>query len=144
MGQVEQLENGRLERMKHMAPADRALMARWLNRNPEFFDYIEYDVEVSPAYETDGLAERRDRELYAKLRTKRIDAVGHVGDRIYVIEVKPMAGSSCLGQIQMYLDLYIKKYRPTAPVYPMIITDILDSDCAALYERYGIITAILG
>ena len=89
----------------------------------------EYDIPLKiretplPSYATE-----KERILWNKLTSKRIDIVAKTKDKIYVIEVKDRLRPSAVGQALTYKILYQEQYKPTQPVIPTILTTMSDPD----------------
>ena len=83
----------------HMMPADILIWSRYLKSNPFPNARIAYDVHVgTPAGPLDGLSAQYELMAIA-LSTKRIDAVVYEPRRTLIIEIKPYAGASAIGQV---------------------------------------------
>lgn len=117
-----------LRKYPHMFPEDIAIWERFLKVYKDDFLGFDYDVKVGSVPDfPDGL----DNSIYKAgniLWKKRIDAVGYKKDGIYIIEVKPNAGMSALGQIITYRQLYIEEFNPNDKVFGAIVTDKPDLD----------------
>lgn len=112
----------------HMLPADVALWERFIDRNPGYFSRVEYDVHVGGGLDIQEWWTDSERQAYSWLAAKRIDVVGHRNNQIYIIEVKPEAGISAIGQVLCYRMLYREKYKPTAALVGCIVTDYITPD----------------
>ena len=80
-------------------------------------------------------------ETYAQMQgilsKYRIDAVGYDGAFIYIIEVKPNAASSALGQVLAYVKLYERDFSPSLPLKGVIVTDRERPDVRHLTDDLG-------
>jgi len=117
-----------LRKYPHMFPLDIILWERFLKIHASEFLGFDYDIKVGsvPKF-SDGL----DLSVYKAgdiLWKKRIDAVGHKANEIFIIEVKPHAGSSAIGQVMGYIQLYTDEIKPAFKVTGMIVTDRPDLD----------------
>ena len=114
----------------HMKPADIELWERFIKEFPEMYDSVQYDVPVGEGPMFDTLITEETGAHDERLYKRKIDVVGFKKDEIDIIEVKPKAGSSAIGQVLMYRNLYTKDYKP--PKYPkcVIITDTISNDVA--------------
>lgn len=87
----------------HMGPEDSKVWKRFINAYPDAYDSVDYDVKVGtvPAFVSrDAVGVGGDiKNLYLR----KIDVIGFAGERIDIIEVKPIAGFSAVGQILGYM-----------------------------------------
>jgi hypothetical protein len=127
-----------LAKYPHMAPQDVPVWERFLATEAARFTGIDYDVRVgqgiTPSPETDP-AIARDAVL---LTQKRIDAVTFGPDEIWIIEVKPEASISALGQLLTYTDLFIASRKPDLPVRSVLICETIDRDMAQIFKKHNI------
>jgi hypothetical protein len=92
----------KLAKYPHMKPFDVAIWEKFIDENLDFFDSVDYDICIGKGadflpddYSTpDG----RENRLYQK----KIDVVGYIGEKVWIIEIKPNAGMHALGQILTY------------------------------------------
>lgn len=90
----------------HMSAHERAIWTRWLRQGGGQFAPFHYDIRVGNGLQMPaGSSGYAVRSAYA-LTTKRIDALFRRGDTTTIIEVKPRAGLSAIGQLIGYRDLY--------------------------------------
>lgn len=122
----------RLLKYPHMFALDIEIWERWLDRYADDFDGFDYDTKVGSG--TDPLPSLRPE--YARMQRilskYRIDAIGYKDGDIYIIEVKPDAGTTALGQLETYIPLYKKEYNPTGAVIGAIATNRYLPDMAEL------------
>ena len=123
---------------KHMLPADVILWERWLTRYADEYERYEYDVhvgKVKPIYPTSPINLMR---LAEEISRKRLDVVAYQGNVRIIIEVKPYAGLSALGQLLGYEILYRKEYPGAYTLRLGCVTDRLDEDMKILFNHYNI------
>ena len=129
-----------VQEFKHMLPRDAKLWQRFLFHHQDYFERFDYDVRVGDGVDI-GPGFPDFAVTQAKLLTqKRIDAVGYHGTEIWVIEAKPDAGLSALGQLLGYRVLWNNQYPQQPVTYLAIVTDFLGPDEITFYEHYGIKT----
>ena len=122
----------------HMLPADVILWERWLARYEDEYDKYEYDVhigKVKPIYPTSPVDIMKLAEAVSR---KRIDVVASIGGVRVIIEVKPYAGLSALGQLLGYEILYRREYPGPYTLRLGVVTDRLDEDMEVLFDHYNI------
>ena len=121
-----------------MSPLDLTVWRRFLLLHPDQFESLTYDVRVG-----DGQAEPEDEEQghaheWLQLAQKRIDAVGIWQNTIAIIEVKPKASFTALGQLLVYRDLYTATKKPTASVTLWAVCGSADREVRLTYLRLGV------
>lgn len=122
----------------HMMPYDVAIWERFIEKYPDAYDFVSYDVKVGsgPAHDTVVNPETGGDSI--NLYKRKIDVVGYKGERIDIIELKPRAGSSALGQVAGYGVLYKKDYTPPTEPNLVVITDQLGTDMDTLSSSMGV------
>lgn len=128
----------KLHKYPHLMPEDIAIWERFLDLFSNLYDSVEYDVHVGVGLrDTSGLTEELVFAAVSLLQ-KRIDVVGHKGDNVDIIEVKPDAGISAIGQVLVYSILYKRDFSPKGRIRKVIVTDNLWPDNEYLFKRLGI------
>lgn len=131
-------EPKKLFRYPHMFPLDIAIWVRFLDKFGDNYIGFDYDVKVGSGTEpTEGLSKEYHR-MQQILSKYRIDCVGYDDAHIYIIEVKPEAGTVALGQIEAYTRLFKRDYKPTKKIVGMIVTDRELPDMKYLAKAKGI------
>lgn len=128
-----------LPKYTHLRPEDVAIWEKFLAKFPGFYQSVDYDLKVgtSRSYETAPLdVYRKDLEYLSR---KRIDVVGYKDDEIHIIEVKPKASFSAIGQVIGYTDLYRPFAPPGSIISSVIITDEEIPDIRDLCFKRGIL-----
>jgi len=122
----------------HMMPADIELWELFLEQFPDEFDSFIYDLHVGEGIKPpENIPEGTKRQIQY-LTQKRIDAVGYKDKQPTIIEVKPDAGPSALGQLFTYGTLWLKKFPP--PPYPKlaVVSDFIDNDMKFVFNAYRV------
>lgn len=122
----------------HMKPNDIAIWERFISAYPDAFENVQYDFHVGdpPPFNPlmdDGTDTNQD--LLYKLK---IDVIGHAPGRVDIIEIKPSAGPSAIGQIKAYRTLYVRDETPTDTVGMIIITDKENPNMDFLTKNEGV------
>lgn len=107
----------------HMSVKDSEIWNRYINKFPNEYITCQYDFHIGepPPFDTlmdDGTDLNQD-----KLYRLRIDVVAVSKDRINIVEVKPNAGPSAIGQLQSYASLYERDENPKMPIEMILVTD---------------------
>ena len=121
-----------------MSVADTEIWNRFLLKYPEAYDRVQYDFHIGDAPPFNPLMDDGTDTNQDMLYKLRIDVIGHVGADIDIIEVKPNAGASAIGQIQSYKTLYERDEEKTGRINMVIITDTLKPNMFFLCTQAGI------
>lgn len=122
----------------HMMPHDVHIWEKYVRANPGLFLSCDYDVPIGPT--PDWLDDELDAEQGRQgfLYRKKIDVVAYAADYVALIEVKPSAGSSALGQILGYQVLF-KQDFPNAPrTVPMVVTNQCQNGYTEIFAKMGV------
>lgn len=122
----------------HMKPNDIRIWEKYVRANPGQFISCDYDIPVGPT--PDWLDDQADAVGMKQgiLYRKKIDVVAYAPDYIALIEVKPRAGSSALGQILGYVLMYKDDFKPTSRIVPMVVTDRCSNGYDVIFARHGV------
>ena len=123
----------------HMLSEDVAIWERFLEKYGSLYSSFVYDVHVGEGLrDLEGVT---DEVKYAsmELLLKRIDVVGKLGAETHIIEVKPDAGMSAVGQVLCYEVLYRRDFKIVGPIRNIIVTDRLWPDHEYLFKVFDIL-----
>lgn len=127
----------------HMKPNDIEIWERFIDQYPDAYKKCQYDVSVG---EIPQFMEERSspqgqamRELYRL----KIDVVAYHDGGIDIIELKPSAGASTIGQVIGYVELYKKEYKPSVFIQPIIVTNELKPNMQFLADQQGVIIKVV-
>jgi hypothetical protein len=112
----------------HMKPNDIAIWERFLAKYPNAYNSVQYDFNVGNPPPFNPLMDDGEDLNQDALYKLKIDVIGHIGNRIDIIEIKPNAGASTIGQVKAYKTLYTRDERPSKQVSMVIITDKLQTN----------------
>ena len=132
-----------LSKYPHLRPEDVAIWEKFLSAHPDFYDSVDYDLKVGEGRdysEMPGDEFRADMEYLSK---KRIDVVGYKGDEIHIIELKPQAGFSAVGQVLGYAKLFAATGAAGKRIVPVVITDEELPDVRNFCLKMGVLLLIL-
>ena len=122
----------------HMMPYDVAIWERFIKQFPDAYDFAQYDVKVGSAPEHSTIVSPETGGDSINLYKKKIDVVGLKAEQIDIIELKPNAGPSALGQLRGYGVLYVKEFNPPTTPKLVLITDRLMPDMDLLASSMGV------
>lgn len=133
----------KLHKYPHLMVSDVAIWERFLDSYATEWDSFEYDVRVGESITPPGDLTEELKYMAVALTQKRIDVVGHRGRDTWIIEVKPSAMLSAIGQLLSYQVLYEEKYPEKGPVKMMLITDRAGPDLLNLCKKFGIVPVMV-
>ena len=122
----------------HMKPADVHLWEKFIRANAGFFDSVDYDFPIGRGpdwldVEGDELAKKQEI-----LYKKKVDVVGYIGDIVWLIEVKPQAGSNALGQILSYEILFNDDFPDESHIRLGVVTNKAQNGYPRAYDMKGV------
>lgn len=133
-----------LRKYPHMMANDIAIWERFLISPNNIFDGFSYDIHVGTGRGYTELDPEWKVKLAKALTCFRIDAVGWRGTSATIIEVKPFAGLSALGQILAYAHLWQVDF-PDKPLRALlIVTDSTTDDVKKVYAANAIFLIEVG
>ena len=126
----------KLRKYPHLEPLDTAIWNAYLDTIPPTDALVAYDVHVgTPAIVPLDTPENY-RRMVEHLSTLRIDVVLLLPKHTLVVEIKPSASLSAIGQALGYTHLFHVKFPHYPKPTPTILTDIPKPDtqwlCAIL------------
>lgn len=121
-----------------MSVADTEIWNRFIAKYPDEYDRVQYDFHVGDPPPFNPLTDDGEDKNQDLLYKMRIDVIGHRGSDVEIIEVKPNAGASAIGQIKSYKTLYERDEEPTGRVSMVIVTDTLRPNMDFLCRQEGI------
>lgn len=129
---------GKLSKYPRMGPEDAAIWERFIVLNPNYFETVDYDYNVGRGANIPNPSEDSIVGNYNFLTQKRIDCIGYRENETTLVEVKPRASLSALGQVIGYKELFLRDNPGIAVDRLMIITDICDGDMETVAKAQGI------
>lgn len=121
-----------------MSVADTVIWNRFIEKYPDAYERMQYDYHVGDAPPFNTLTDDNEDQNQDMLYRLRIDAIGHNGNTLDVIEIKPNAGPSCIGQVMSYKTLFERDEEYNGAVRSVIITDTLKPNMDFLCEAENI------
>lgn len=137
------LEYKKLPNYPHMSVADTAIWERFIAKYPDQFKQMQYDFHVGEAPPFNTLMDDGEDKNQDMLYRKRIDAIGHTDEQCFIIELKPNAGMSTIGQVKGYKMLYDEEGWTTKKTIAMIVTDSMSADTQRYCEKEGVLFIIV-
>lgn len=122
----------------HLGASEKELWDRFIRKYPDAYDSVVYDLALGHGVDLpkDAVGNLVNNLHY--LSRYKIDIVGFRGDEVDIIEVKPRAGATALGQILHYINLYKGYIDPEATPNGVLLTDALRSDMPITAQEHDI------
>lgn len=125
-----------------MAPLDKAIWERFITENPAAFEEVAYNVAVGGGTPLDTVVNADSGGDINRLYQRKIDVVGRVQGLYHIIELKPRATTSAVGQVKGYKRLFERDFGITAPVGAVVITDELMPDIEFLAKEEHVLVLV--
>ncbi len=110
-------------KMFHMGPRDRGIWNQFLSEHENDFDLFHYDVLVGPKLRVESAELPWLGDLSEKLMCLRVDVLAYTKKECWIIEVKPNAGLSALGQLMAYRYYLDPSYYSGRRLKAVVVTD---------------------
>lgn len=122
----------------HMSEVDKILWEKFIEKHPNAYNSVQYDFHVGDPPPFNTLMDDGEDLNQDKLYRLRIDALGHIRGNVDVIEIKPNASPSTIGQIKGYKALYAREGLTKGIIGMVIITDKIRPNMEFLCKTEGI------
>lgn len=133
----------KLSKYPHMKPADVEIWERFLTAHREDFDRVDYDFHVGEGADflptNDDTPDGRENRLYQR----KIDVVAYRGNAVTLIEVKPLADTAALGQIQTYGGLYALRDDADPTPTLMVICGKIMNEMKDIYNSKAVVVVVV-
>lgn len=123
----------------HMLAEDVAVWSKCLAKMGQAITRVWYDVHVGRPVSLPAGATTIEQKIAAGVTRKRIDVVCSVGPEFWVVEVKPFANMTALGQAFSYSRLFGMEYDTYLPVRAVVVCDEFDRDMSVPFEELGVL-----
>lgn len=118
----------KLPSYEHLRPEDIAVWERFIEKYPNAYETVNYDLKTGKGREYPETPGELIQADMIHLSRKRIDAVAYFGTWVYIIEIKPVANPSAIGQIETYTELYKIDNPEIENIEKVIIAGEIDPD----------------
>jgi hypothetical protein len=133
----------KLKKYPHLMVNDVAIWERYLDLHAVEWDSFEYDVRVGEGQLPNPAHPKNIQLMAVALSEKRIDVVGRIRGRVWIIEVKPSAMLSAVGQLISYQILYEERFPGSGSTELLIVTDRIGPDLENLCKKFRISIAVV-
>lgn len=122
----------------HLSKADAFVWRKFREKFPLALSQIEFDKQLG-CFCAPGTCDTPEQDnRWNNLTRRRADVCAHEGGRAWVIELKPNAKPSSLGQVKCYA-LLLNRDAPPGPLWePWLITTTLDEDTLYCAKALGV------
>lgn len=128
----------KLHKYPHLMVGDIRVWEQYLGTVEPEFDSFDYDVHVGEGVKPSDDWDETIKTMALALSEKRIDVLGWKNNVPTIIEVKPSASLSAIGQVLCYRELYSSRYPGVVRPLLMIVTDFEMPDIRKLCFSFGI------
>lgn len=119
----------------HMLREDHATWTRFLQSKALRFEEVWYDVHVGAPMAVPIGSPEFMKDVVDGVSRKRIDVVGRIGSKIFIVEVKPHANMQAVGQAIIYKALFEKEFTVDGSVNALIVSIKCDRDILETAEK---------
>jgi len=122
----------------HMLSEDHAAWTAFIESEWNMLDEVWYDVHVGAPMDLPRDSPNYMKAVVDGVSRKRIDVVGRDRGMLWIIEVKPFANMTAIGQVVTYAKLFNQEFDISPPALPMIVSMTLDRDILEIGEHLGV------
>lgn len=137
-GNLEHFKATRRVPFPHMGPADTAVWTAALDLKLMPAGEWQYDVRLGGVGADLVDDEHSHKPMWETLLRKRVDAVGIIQARPWLVEVKPVASFAALGQVLGYCWLWENEKGATPKPVPVVVCAWEDADLRPIFAAYGV------
>jgi predicted peptidase len=128
------------DKLTHMGPMDAVIWKLFLRKyGADYYNY-NYDVRVGTSIKLPNNTPDWVIASAKALSRKRIDVVMEDRENIYIVEVRPRFTKEAIGGALTYSLLYVRDYKPSKNVVPVIVFERSDPDVEVVAEMHGVKT----
>lgn len=122
----------------HLRPRDVEIWQHFIQKNPDRFNRVFYDYRVGDPEDWPEDAPRYIALAWKDLTMWQIDVTAEDDDFLYIIELKPFARSTAIGQALAYKILFDREEKPWKPTIPVVITDTILKSTKYVADKLGV------
>ena len=125
-------------RYPHLLDQDAPVLTAYLKENGTRYSGVQFDVRIGTGRDPGQDFPENIRQMALDLSRRRIDALGQKPSSVDIIEVTGAAGTTTLGQLIAYKELYIKEYKPATPPTLVLAARSIQTDMHPAFTAAGI------
>jgi hypothetical protein len=122
----------------HLRPDEIAIWQRFLEKFPDRFQKLTYDVRVGPGIALPSGTSEEIQKMAVGLSQKRIDVVAESTEGLTLVEISPNAGANSLGQLLVYRELWLSDHPEASNPRLLLVTGHLRSDIPVIAGGMGV------
>jgi hypothetical protein len=122
----------------NMKELETAMWNRFLDKYPDAYDEVIYNLKLGEGADIPEGTQPNIAAGFTALTQHKIDVVGFKDNSVDIIELKPYAGTTAVGQVIGYRDLYTTHIDEKAKPNLVIVTDTERPDTKTICEKQGI------
>jgi len=122
----------------HLLPNEVRIWERFLANPPWPITSVTYDFHVGDGMPIEPGWDEGIIRMVRAITRKRIDAVVRTDGYTYIIEIKPRAGMSALGQLLAYRHLFLREHQPVGQLKLAVVCERLEPDMDVVFKAHGI------
>ena len=126
------------QKYKHLLPSEIKIWDRVLANPPWTIIRADYDVHLGVGAPLNPAWPDWLKAQVKAVSRKRVDVIVETPEDIWIVEIKPRAGMSALGQVLCYRELYVREYQPTKRVRMVVIAERAESDVPSVYRQFDV------
>ena len=122
-----------------ISPEDEEILNTLILLRPAYWDRVWYSARVGKELiNIPSAAAAWERKYLEATFSRRIDLVGLKGADLHIVEIKPAASYTALGQVLVYTHLARQLLPLPVTVIPHVLTDSADPLILPIASKYGI------
>ena len=123
----------------HLSKHDGAIWSRFLDAYADAFESFAYDVALGGVVVDEASGDLATRKGYQYSTALKIDVVGYRAESVWVIEVKPNAGTNAIGAALCYVELGGVDRFTELELVPVVVTDRMSPDVRFCAGELGVL-----
>lgn len=130
-------------RLPHMLPGDRDVWVAYLKSHDLSGWELYYDVHLGGGDDLPGDVSEGDGMMWRTLRSKRIDVVMRKRGLLWIVEVKPFASVTSLGQVIAYQHLWTGMFSGLPIPRTMVVSWSVDVELLDVFRSREVVVVAL-
>ncbi len=127
-----------------LSPIEARLFKAWLAAHKDDFESYLFNIRVGKGLDPGPTYPESARRQAILNSQKRIDVVGYRGDHPTILEIKDRGGTTALGELLVYADLYALSFPLEPGPSLRLITNSLQPDMEGSFRSRGVKIDLVG
>ena len=140
---VKEFDYEKMLKYPHLGKKETKIWNQFIKENPNRFDTVWYDVKVG---ETRKCPQENQTPMMKRIlqeTKKRVDAIAWKGNKMSIIEIRPNANFSAIGEINCFAYLIQDEIQTFDTLNAIIVTDNEMPNMKNLCEKEGILLYVV-